>query len=276
MIAIATSLVALVLTVTQPPPSAAPPAAPPTADRAAPVALPPSLEQEARAIERMVIAPCCWMQPVSDHQSPASDEVKQQIRVWLAAGKARQQVLDGFVEQYGAAGARRAPQPRIQPVPLSDADGRLRPERGRADRVRQALDGPQGGHAAQEPRPPARDARERRLRGQARRRTARAEDERMLDDELRELAGSARVLALVVVRRVASLASSGTSAACSAGAARSSPARARRASGRRRPARAPRRSARARTPPRAPRRSPRRRPCRRPSAAPRESAGRPR
>ena len=102
MIAIATSLVALVLTVTQPPPSAAPPAPPPTADRAAPVTLPPSLEQEARAIERMVIAPCCWMQPVSDHQSPASDEVKQQIRVWLAAGKARQQVLDGFVEQYGA------------------------------------------------------------------------------------------------------------------------------------------------------------------------------
>jgi len=101
MIAIATSLVALVLTVAPPPPAPAPPPLTPTADRAAPVALPPALEQEARAIERLVIAPCCWMQPVSDHQSPASDEVKQQIREWLSAGRTRQQVLDGFVEQYG-------------------------------------------------------------------------------------------------------------------------------------------------------------------------------
>ncbi len=173
MIAIATSLVALVLTVTQPPPAAAPPAAPPTADRAAPVTLPPSLEQEARAIERMVIAPCCWMQPVSDHQSPASDEVKQQIRA--VAGR-RQDAAAGAGRLRRAvrrSGARRAPQPRIQPVPLSDADGRLRPERGRADRVRQALDGPQGGHAPGAPPSGARP-RERRLRGQARRRTARA------------------------------------------------------------------------------------------------------
>ena len=101
MIAIATSLVALVLTVAQPPPAQAPPPVTPATDRAAPVGLPPALEQEARAIERLVIAPCCWMQPVSDHQSPASDEVKQQIRVWLSAGRTRQQVLDGFVEQYG-------------------------------------------------------------------------------------------------------------------------------------------------------------------------------
>jgi cytochrome c-type biogenesis protein CcmH len=101
MIALASSLLALVVTAAQPSP-APPPAAPAAVvDRAAPVALPPALEQEARAIERMVIAPCCWMQPVSDHQSQASDEVKQQIRAWLAAGKTRQQVLDGFVEQYG-------------------------------------------------------------------------------------------------------------------------------------------------------------------------------
>src|SRR5665811_2481238 len=66
------------------------------------VPLPAALEQEARQIEHMVIAPCCWMQPVSDHQSQASDEVKQQIRQWLGSGMTRQQVLDAFVARYGA------------------------------------------------------------------------------------------------------------------------------------------------------------------------------
>jgi cytochrome c-type biogenesis protein CcmH len=67
-----------------------------------PAPLPAALEQEARQIERMLIAPCCWMQPVSEHQSQASDDVKQQIRMWLSAGMTRQQVLDAFVEQYSA------------------------------------------------------------------------------------------------------------------------------------------------------------------------------
>jgi cytochrome c-type biogenesis protein CcmH/NrfF len=61
----------------------------------APSTDPAGLEREARQLETMLIAPCCWMQPVSQHQSQASDEVKQQIRILLAAGKSRQEVLDG-------------------------------------------------------------------------------------------------------------------------------------------------------------------------------------
>ena len=68
----------------------------------APPVLSTTLEKEARQIERMLIAPCCWMQPVSEHSSAASDEVKQQIREWLGRGMTRQQVLDAFVQQYGA------------------------------------------------------------------------------------------------------------------------------------------------------------------------------
>jgi cytochrome c-type biogenesis protein CcmH len=75
-----------------------------------------ALEREARQIETMLIAPCCWMQPVSQHQSQASDEVKQQIRVLLAAGKTRQEVLDAFVVQYG---------PRILAEPPAQGVGRL-------------------------------------------------------------------------------------------------------------------------------------------------------
>jgi len=64
--------------------------------------LPVALEKEARQLERMLIAPCCWLAPVSEHASPASEEVKQQIREWLGRGMTREQVLDAFVERYGA------------------------------------------------------------------------------------------------------------------------------------------------------------------------------
>lgn len=63
--------------------------------------LPPALEQEARHIEELVIAPCCWTQQVSVHQSPAADQMRAQIRAWLRDGKSEDQILDAFVGQYG-------------------------------------------------------------------------------------------------------------------------------------------------------------------------------
>jgi len=62
---------------------------------------PQALEQQAKAIETMLIAPCCWSQQVSVHQSPASDEIKANIRKLLAEGKTQQQILDAAVAQYG-------------------------------------------------------------------------------------------------------------------------------------------------------------------------------
>lgn len=61
----------------------------------------PAQEREARQLEAMVIAPCCWSQQVSVHQSPAADEMKKDIRKRLAAGQTQQQILDAFVTQYG-------------------------------------------------------------------------------------------------------------------------------------------------------------------------------
>jgi cytochrome c-type biogenesis protein CcmH/NrfF len=68
---------------------------------AVPTPLAPAIEQEARQIERMLIAPCCWNQPVSEHKSQASEQVKEEIRLLLGAGKNRQQVLDDFTSRYG-------------------------------------------------------------------------------------------------------------------------------------------------------------------------------
>ena len=62
---------------------------------------PQANEQLAKKIETMIIAPCCWSQQVSLHQSPASDEIKTKIRTMLAAGQTQEQILDAYVAEYG-------------------------------------------------------------------------------------------------------------------------------------------------------------------------------
>jgi cytochrome c-type biogenesis protein CcmH len=62
---------------------------------------PQALEQQARQLEAKLMAPCCYAQQVSLHQSPAADEAKRNIRRLLAEGKTPQQVLDVYVAQYG-------------------------------------------------------------------------------------------------------------------------------------------------------------------------------
>jgi cytochrome c-type biogenesis protein CcmH len=59
------------------------------------------IEQRARELEAMLIAPCCFSQQVSVHQSPAASEVRQDIRKRLAAGQTREHILDAYVAQYG-------------------------------------------------------------------------------------------------------------------------------------------------------------------------------
>ena len=62
---------------------------------------PQAVEREAKQLEAKLMAPCCWAQQVSLHQSPAADEIKQNIRRMLAEGKTSEQVLDVYVAEYG-------------------------------------------------------------------------------------------------------------------------------------------------------------------------------
>ena len=64
----------------------------------------------------MLIAPCCFSQQVSVHQSPAADDMRRDIRRRLAAGQTRQQILDAYAAQYGA---------RILAQPPARGAGRL-------------------------------------------------------------------------------------------------------------------------------------------------------
>jgi len=63
--------------------------------------LTPAQETEAKEIENLLIAPCCWRQPVSVHPSAASDEIKGQIREMLAAGMGRDEIVQKYVAEYG-------------------------------------------------------------------------------------------------------------------------------------------------------------------------------
>ena len=59
------------------------------------------LDKDARELEAMLIAPCCFSQQVSVHHSAAADEVRQDIRKRLAAGETREHILDAYEAQYG-------------------------------------------------------------------------------------------------------------------------------------------------------------------------------
>ena len=62
-----------------------------------------SVDEDARALEGLLIAPCCWRQPVADHFSPKAEEVREGIRSMLEAGRTREEVLDFYVAKYGPA-----------------------------------------------------------------------------------------------------------------------------------------------------------------------------
>jgi cytochrome c-type biogenesis protein CcmH len=54
-----------------------------------------------RDIEDHLIAPCCWTQPISQHESGIAEQMREEVRAMVAAGKSRDEILDYFVAQYG-------------------------------------------------------------------------------------------------------------------------------------------------------------------------------
>lgn len=77
---------------------------------AAAVVLPPRVTADASAernsrvqrIETSVLAPCCYTEPVSTHQSEIALKMRIEIAKWVSEGKTNQEILDTYVERYGA------------------------------------------------------------------------------------------------------------------------------------------------------------------------------
>jgi cytochrome c-type biogenesis protein CcmH/NrfF len=60
-------------------------------------------QAEIRAIEDLLVAPCCWRQQVSIHQTitPQVEAVRAEVRRLVLAGRSRQEILAVFVDTYG-------------------------------------------------------------------------------------------------------------------------------------------------------------------------------
>lgn len=57
--------------------------------------------EKARQIEDNLIAPCCWTQPVSQHYSEVSEQIRQEVRAMVDAGKSRDEIYDYYIAKYG-------------------------------------------------------------------------------------------------------------------------------------------------------------------------------
>jgi cytochrome c-type biogenesis protein CcmH/NrfF len=56
----------------------------------------------ARRIEDAVLAPCCYAEPASRHQSEIAVKMRVEIAKWVAAGKTDAEIMDAYVQQYGS------------------------------------------------------------------------------------------------------------------------------------------------------------------------------
>ncbi len=55
----------------------------------------------AAELEGRIIAPCCWTQTIDIHGSPASTELRQEIRQRLTAGETPDAIERSLVQRYG-------------------------------------------------------------------------------------------------------------------------------------------------------------------------------
>ena len=58
-------------------------------------------EHIAASVEEMLIAPCCWRAPLSQHYSSTAERMKEDLRVMLASGKTQEDILDHYKAMYG-------------------------------------------------------------------------------------------------------------------------------------------------------------------------------
>ena len=61
-----------------------------------------ALEREAQAIDKMIMCPVCPAETIDQAQVEISFQMRAVVRELLAEGRTRQEVLDYFVDRYGA------------------------------------------------------------------------------------------------------------------------------------------------------------------------------
>lgn len=65
------------------------------------LAIADTIEKKAQEIDKLLIAPCCFSQPIATHESEAAKDMRLQVRDMLSKGMTKEQILNSFVAQYG-------------------------------------------------------------------------------------------------------------------------------------------------------------------------------
>ena len=71
---------------------------------AAPLFAQPASSSQKRLenIENMLLAPCCWAEPISTHRSDVALAMKAEVARFVGEGKSDQEIFDYYKQQYGA------------------------------------------------------------------------------------------------------------------------------------------------------------------------------
>lgn len=72
------------------------------ASAAEPATATDTAEARAQALEAKLMAPCCFTQTIDQHESDIARQMRAEVRAWLGQGFSDQQILDLYVERYGA------------------------------------------------------------------------------------------------------------------------------------------------------------------------------
>ena len=54
-----------------------------------------------RALQRKLVAACCWSESLQRHDSGTAEKMRAQLRDMLAAGKSDDEILTAFTVEYG-------------------------------------------------------------------------------------------------------------------------------------------------------------------------------
>jgi cytochrome c-type biogenesis protein CcmH/NrfF len=65
-------------------------------------AIDPAAGGRIASLENRLLAPCCYEEPVSRHQSEAALKMRMEIERLVTAGKSEQEVIDYYVREYGS------------------------------------------------------------------------------------------------------------------------------------------------------------------------------
>ncbi|MBI4876481.1 MAG: cytochrome c-type biogenesis protein CcmH [Acidobacteria bacterium] len=63
--------------------------------------LTPAEKARAANLQKTLLAPCCWSEPISAHRSEVALEMRAEVNRMVAAGKSDREILDHYKSRYG-------------------------------------------------------------------------------------------------------------------------------------------------------------------------------